>query len=337
MSTAQGGGGNTENVIVGGLFTGPVIMGRDITVNIPSVEPLALAQLPAIPGNFTGRDDELTVLAELLDPARAAETLQVAEVAGLPGVGKTALAIAAGHAAEKLEWYPGGVLFLDLHGYDQSSVGPAQALDALLRALGVLGEHIPSDAETRAALYRSMLARITDPMLVVLDNASSEEQVRLLLPGVTQHRVIVTSRHTLAGLDARLVDVSALDETASAKLLDASLRKARPSDDRISGDPDSAARLARVCGGLPLALQITAALLKADRARTAGELADDLASERERLERLRYQDGSGEGTLSVAAAFDLSYRQLDSETGRVFRLMALNPRPRHIVHGRCSP
>ena len=52
--------------------------------------------------------------------------------------------------------------------------------------------------------------------------------------------------------------------TAAVGLLDGALRAARPEDDRISADREAAGRLAGVCGGLPLALQITAALLKAD-------------------------------------------------------------------------
>ena len=107
----------------------------------------------------------------------------VSAVAGLAGVGKTTLAVEAGHAAMKRGWFGGGVLFIDLHGYDEAPVEPAQALDALLRALGVPAEHIPPAAEERAGLYRSVLAQIADPVLVIADNASSEAQVRPLLPG----------------------------------------------------------------------------------------------------------------------------------------------------------
>ena len=190
--------------------------------------PVALAQLPAVTAGFTGRDDELAVLAGLLDPAGSAGPVVVSAVAGLAGVGKTTLAVEAGHAARQRGWFGGGVLFIDLHGYDEAPVEPAQALDALLRALGVPAEHIPPTAEERAGLYRSVLAQISDPVLVIADNASSEAQVRPLLPGTGPHKVLVTSRHTLAGLDARLVDVTVLDETAAVELLDAALRAAPP-------------------------------------------------------------------------------------------------------------
>ena len=137
-------------------------------------------------------------------------------------------------------------------------------------------EHIPPEAEERAALYRSALAQISDPVLIIADNASSEAQVRPLLPGPGPHRVMVTSRHTLAGLGARLLDVTVLDEEAAVALLDTALREASPGDDRISADRPGAIRLAGICGGLPLALQITAALLKADPSRTVSDMADEL-------------------------------------------------------------
>ena len=207
--------------------------------------PRALAQLPALVTGFTGREAELARVAGLLDPAAGAGTVVVSAVAGLAGVGKTALAIHAGHAAQKAGWFPGGVLFIDLHGYDQAPVQPGQALDALLRALGIPGEHIPDGAEARAGLYRSVLAQITDPVLIIADNASSEAQVRLLLPGPGPHRVIVTSRHTLAGLKARLLDVTVLDRSAATALLERVLRAARPDDDRIGGDEAAAGRLAQ--------------------------------------------------------------------------------------------
>jgi tetratricopeptide (TPR) repeat protein len=151
--------------------------------------------------------------------------------------------------------------------------------------------------------------------------------VRPLLPGPGPHRVLVTSRHTLAGLGARLVDVTVLDLETAAGLLDAALRAARPGDDRISGDPGSAGRLAGLCGGLPLALQIAAALLKADPGFSAGELAADLAAEQGRLERLRYDDGRGPGVPSVGAAFGLSCARLDGTSARVFRLLPACPGP----------
>jgi tetratricopeptide (TPR) repeat protein len=139
--------------------------------------------------------------------------------------------------------------------------------------------------------------------------------------------VLVTSRNTLAALGARLVDVTVLDEEDALILLDRALRVARPDDERITADRQAALRLAQACGGLPLALQITAALLKTDPVLSVAELADGLALESERLERLRYDDGSGAAAPSVAAAFELSYRRHDDASARLFRLLPVNPGP----------
>ena len=263
----------------------------------------------------------------LLSPASDAGAVVVSALAGLAGVGKTALAVQAGHAARRAGWFPGGVLFIDLHGYDAAPVQPEQALDALLRALGVPGEHVPSEVEERAGLYRSELASIADPVLVIADNASSEAQVRSVLPGLGPHRVIVTSRHTLGGLGARLLDITVLDIDAGVVLLDAALRAARSEDDRISSDLVAARRLVSVCGGLPLALRITVALLATDAALTAEDAVDELTDEMHRLEALQYDDGGGTSAPSVAAAFDLSYRQLEETAARLFRLLPVNPGP----------
>jgi tetratricopeptide (TPR) repeat protein len=191
----------------------------------------------------------------------------------------------------------------------------------------VSADHIPPGAEERAGTYRSALAAIDEPVLVIADNASSEAQVRLLLPGPGPHRMMVTSRHTLAGLGARLLDVAILSQDEGVELLEAALRAARPDDDRASSDREAAMRLAQVCGGLPLALQIAAALLKADPARSVSDLAGELAAERGRLEALRYDDGSGAGAPSVAAAFGLSCRRLDETVLRLFRILSVNPGP----------
>lgn len=154
--------GATRNTISGGIYYEPVLQGRDfrgvnISVTIPAAAPVALAQLPRLVAGFTGRDAELAMMTGLLNPA-APPTAVVSAVTGLAGVGKTALAIQAGHAARQRGWFTGGVLFIDLHGYDEAPVEPGQALDALLRALGVAAEHIPSEDEARAGLYRSVLA-----------------------------------------------------------------------------------------------------------------------------------------------------------------------------------
>jgi tetratricopeptide (TPR) repeat protein len=318
----------THSGISGGTQQGPVLQGRNFRnvqiVASQAAAPVALAQLPPPVAGYAGREAELAQVAAMLSPAGAGGAVAVA---GLAGVGKTALAVQAGHAARAAGWFAGGVLFIDLHGYDDAPVEPSQALDALLRGLGIPSEHIPPGAEERGGLWRSMLAQTGRPVLIIVDNASSEVQVRPLLPGFGPHQMLITSRHTLAGLGARLLDVAALDADSGVALLDEALRAARPGDDRVSRDGGAAGRLAGICGGLPLALRITAALLIADPTLTVGELGDELADEVCRLEVLHYDDGSRTSAPSVAAAFELSYRQLTDAAARMFRLLPVNPGP----------
>ena len=323
-------GAENRNEIGGGSQQGPVLQGRDffgVSIQTVTSAPVALTQLPPRAAGFTGRDAELSMMRNLLDPAEAVGSVVVWAVAGLAGVGKTTLAIQAGHVARECGWFGGGALFIDLHGYDEKPIEPTQALDAMLRALGIPADHIPLSMELRAALYRSELAKISMPVLVIADNASSEAQVRPLLPGSGPHRVIITSRHTLGGLDARLMDVTVLEEAEGVALLDKALRAARPTDNRISNNPEAAVRLAKSCGGLPLALQIVAAMLKVDPTRDIGDLADQLTAAHEPLYHLKYDDGGGASAPSVTAAFELSYRRLTEEAATVFRIIPLNPGP----------
>lgn len=133
----------TVNRIEGGVVIGPVIQGRDIQVQLSSPAPVALAGLPPKVARFSGREVELTKLAETLAPRQGKSVVVVSALAGLAGVGKTALAIQAGHEALRAGWFD-AVLFLDLFGYDPTRrIEPVQALGSLLRALGVPGEHIP--------------------------------------------------------------------------------------------------------------------------------------------------------------------------------------------------
>jgi tetratricopeptide (TPR) repeat protein len=292
---ADGEGEDARSAISGGIQHGPVLQGRDFinptfVTHQAATAPVARAQLPALATGFIGRESELAQLAGLLNPARDTGAVVVSAVAGLAGVGKTGLAIQAAHAAREAGWFPGGVLFIDLHGYDDAPVQPGQALDSLLRALGVPAEQILPSAEDRAGFYRSVLAQIADPVLVIADNASSEAQVRPLLPGPGPHRVIVTSRYTLAGLGTRLLDVTALDQQAGVALLDAALRVARPGDTRVSSEPVAAGRLAGICGGLPRALRIAAARLAADATLSVAELAGELSEiNREAARRLNHR------------------------------------------------
>ena len=98
--------------------------------------PSALDALPDLPAEFTGRDEDLAPLLDLLAPDSSAGR-PVAVVAGMGGVGKTTLAHAIGHGVLKRGWFT-GVLLVDLRGYDPQPVQPEQSLDALLRRLSTV-------------------------------------------------------------------------------------------------------------------------------------------------------------------------------------------------------
>ncbi|MER5916426.1 tetratricopeptide repeat protein [Streptomyces sp. NPDC001982] len=331
MSDA-GGGGATSNTITGGFFFHAVVQGRDITVQLPPQITPALSGLPAPVSAFTGRDKHVEQLLADLAPgtgsAGGQRAVLVSAVSGLAGIGKTELAVQTATRAlnHPDDWFPGGVLFTDLAGYDaERRVPPERALEGLLRALAIPGEHIPNGLEDRQRLYRSVLAayaREGRRILVVVDNASTTGQASPLLPTDGTTAALVTSRHTLDGLDARLRDLGTLDEAASTALLDQALRHARGRQDtRITDDPQAATVIARLCAGLPLALRIAAATLAAAPTRPAASLAAALQAEHTRLDKLARPD------RAVRAAFDLSYQYLTPEQARLFRLLPLNPGP----------
>ncbi|MGX7826092.1 NB-ARC domain-containing protein [Actinokineospora sp. 24-640] len=261
------------------------------------------------------------MLAETLGP----DGVPIVTVAGPPGVGKSALAVRAATVAA--DSYPGGVLFVDLHGYDFARrIDANAALGALLRVLGVQGEHIPAGQGEREVLYRSELARRSQRVLVVADNASDTGQVLPLRPGDTTHRLLVTSRHILPVPYARRIEVTVLPPDDSVAVLTDALRAA---GDAIIDDPAVAAELAALCGHLPLALRITAELL-ADQPESAGELVGILRDTRSRLGELAYGDSA-----AVRAAFDASYQRLPADQARLFRLLSVHPGP-HVSRAAAS-
>lgn len=314
-----------------GYVFGNVVQSGVVTITAPASRPIAVAGLP-MRAVFVGRERQLTHLIEALRPTsvieNAASAVLASCVGGLPGVGKTALAVRAAQDAVANDWFPGGVLMANLRGYDQvgERVSASTALVGFLGALGVSTEHIPPDLEERAWLWRSILAERAatgQRMLIIADNVAHPDQVRPLLPGTAVHRVIVTSRHRLAQLDgARLLDLDVLTSEEAARMLSAVIAISDPADARTRADPASTGRVARLCGGLPLAVRVSAALLVAEPERSMSELADALADGTRRLAELGF-----DGSLSVRAAFDLSYEQLEPSQARLFRLVALHPGP----------
>jgi DNA-binding SARP family transcriptional activator/tetratricopeptide (TPR) repeat protein len=276
------------------------------------------AQLPADVRAFTGRTGELAALDRLLEPPDGGEPpLTVALLCGTAGVGKSALAVRWAHRVR--EAYPDGQLYVNLRGYDaEQPVAVADALAGFLTALGVRAPEIPPGTDERAARYRSELTGRR--MLVLLDNASSVEQVRPLLPGTGSCLVLITSRDSLRGMvavdGAERVNLDLLPPPDAIGLL----RKLIGA--RVDREPDAATALAAACARLPLALRI-AAELAAERADVPlTELVTELGDHQVRLDLL---DAGGDPRAEVRAVFSWSYQNLPEGAARAFRLLGLHP------------
>jgi tetratricopeptide (TPR) repeat protein len=293
------------------------------------------AQLPADVEAFTGRSEELADLDRLLTgtsdmgaaaqaTGRSSTAVVISAVSGTAGVGKTALALRWAHRVRNK--FQDGQLYVNLHGFDpEQPLSTADALAGFLRALGLAGQNIPVEEEERAATYRSLLDGRR--MLVVLDNASSVEQVRPLLPGTPSCVVIVTSRDSLTGLvvrhSARRMDLDLLPLEDAVALLAALI------GGRVQAEPEAAAALAKECARLPLALRMAAELAAARPTISLAQLVGELADEQRRLELL---DAGGDVRTAVRGVFSWSYRHLPAIAAQAFRLIGLHPGPDFDVY-----
>jgi DNA-binding SARP family transcriptional activator/tetratricopeptide (TPR) repeat protein len=275
-------------------------------------------QLPVAPELFVGREAQLSALDGLLDVT--AGTVVISAVGGTAGVGKTALALHWAHGAAAR--FPDGQLYVNLRGYDPSSapVGPAEALEWFLDALGVAGEGRPASVEARAGLYRSLVAGRR--LLIVLDNARDAEQVRPLLPGSAGCVVLVTSRAKLSALavaeGARLLSLDVLTEAEAGQMLAGRMGTAR-----VRAEPGPLAELIGLCARLPLALAIIAVRGAARPEMALAEVAAELADTGSRLDALE----GGDAAASLRAVMSWSYLQLTPAAARMFRLLGLHPGP----------
>ena len=270
--------------------------------------------LPHDVASFTGRGAELTQLLGAVDAlAAGGGVVGIHAIGGMAGIGKTAFAV---HAAHRLaDRFPAGQIFLPLHGHTpgQRPVEPGDALASLLLTAGVAAAQIPPGLEARMALWRDRLAG--RQLLLVLDDAASSEQVRPLLPGSGGCLVLVTSRRHLTALDdARAISLDTLPPDQAAGLLVRLAGRARLSP----ADP-AVAELTRLCGYLPLAIGMVARQLHHHPAWSAAGQAAELAAAVDRLELIATE------SLSVAAAFNLSYTDLTPGQQRLFRRLGLHP------------
>ncbi|GIF70007.1 SARP family transcriptional regulator [Asanoa ishikariensis] len=274
------------------------------------------AQLPPDHPFFSGRDDVLARAQSLLDDDRrlGRDTVALA-VDGMPGVGKTTLAVHLGHRLAPA--YPDGQLYADLRGFAAQGLvmTATEALRGFLSSLGVPQETLPAELHALAGLYRSILA--DRRVLVVLDNCRDFEQIRHLLPSAPGSLAIVTSRNRITGLittgGAHPVP---LDLPAADEARDGLTR--RLGADRMAREPAAVAEIIERCGRLPLALAVVAARAAAMPETPLAEIAAELTLSRERLDSF---------DADLPAVFSWSYRALTPVAQRMFRLLSLHPGP----------
>ncbi|MET8248300.1 cyclophane-containing RiPP biosynthesis TPR protein HaaT [Streptomyces sp. NPDC005202] len=280
---------------------------------------LVLRSLPRDTSAFTNRSAELESLVQSVHAAQeTGEGLPVHVIDGMPGVGKTAFAVHAGHVLS--ERFPDGQLFVNLNGHTtgRSPVQATEALASLLAAAGVptqqipVGDDVGAVTEARAAMWRSRLAG--KKALLILDNAGSYRQLEPLLPGGSECLVLVTSRKRLAAQEEVVLPVEALPPDHAVDLF---VRlSGRPAD---ALDRDVLGELVRLCGYLPLGVSLLAARLRHHPSWSATDLHARLVVARDRLGELRA------GERAVAATFDLSYQDLAAELQRFFRALGHYP------------
>ncbi|MFD7098856.1 AfsR/SARP family transcriptional regulator [Streptomyces xanthophaeus] len=270
-------------------------------------------QLPADTSDFVGDEEQIGRIERALLGEGGRRAVGLAVIVGKPGTGKSTLAT---HIAHRLTdtGFPDGQLYCDLRGTGAPATA-AEVLGRFLRALGIPGPVIPESQDERAEMYRTLLA--SRRVLVVLDDAASESQIRPLLPGSNSCAVLVTSRVRLTGLPgAYRVELDVMDTARALELL---VRVV--GGDRVEREGVAAEALIRTVGGLPLALRIVAARLAARPHWTLASMVHRLANERHRLDELTH------GEMTMRASLSLTHDGLAAEDRKLLRLLSLAQGP----------
>jgi DNA-binding SARP family transcriptional activator/Tfp pilus assembly protein PilF len=294
----------------------------DPELAVETADPMTATALPSsLPRDnpdFAGRAAEMNLLLGRLEPESARPAVIVVAISGMPGVGKSTLAVHLAHILR--DRYP-DQLYLDLHTHHptEEPVDPASGLALLLRTLNVAPARIPATLQERAVLWRTQLANRRT--LIVLDDASDADQIRPLLPGVGDCLVLITCRRHMIGLPGVFwlpLDTLPLDEAVA-------LFTQVAGPDRVT-DTSAAASIARLCGCLPLAIHLTGHRFRNHPAWSVADLVSRLHHCQHVLDEIHTED------REVAASFELSYQYLTNSQQRMFRRIALHPGVDFSVH-----
>jgi len=272
------------------------------------------AQLPPDVPDFTGRVGPLAQVRRGLAVGEdSSTTARVVSICGMPGVGKTTLALRAAHIDRAQ--YPDGQLFADLRGASANPAAPADVLAGFLRAAGIPEHQIPgaADEEERSKLFRTWTN--DRRVLIVLDDACTAAQVAPLLPATPRCAVIITSRWRLQSLPGvRPVELRVMDLDEGVELLGRIVGA-----DRVAAEREHAETIVELSGRLPLALRCVGARLAANPAWPLGKLTALIRSRPAPLDVFRFAE------FDVRARYDSSYSQLDPSERSTLRLLSLLP------------
>jgi DNA-binding SARP family transcriptional activator/tetratricopeptide (TPR) repeat protein len=264
--------------------------------------------LPPDIGDFTGRDEDLAALLRM----GAGSDRRTVVVSGFGGAGKSTLAVHAAHLVSRQ--FPDGQLFADLRGAGRD-LDAHEVLGRFLQAMGMPAAAVPATTDERAEQYRSRVAGRR--LIIVLDNARGEHQVRPLLPGDPGSLVVITSRSRLTGLEhAESIELDFLDADSAVAMLSTIIGA-----ERVDAQRAAAERIAELCGGIPLAVRTAGAKLLARPHWPLKSLVARLSDERRRLDELTV------GDLAIRSSLGLNYAELDGRQRRAFHLLCLLDMP----------
>lgn len=293
----------------------PATAGRRRTARPGS--PGAPWQVPAGRLRLIGRDEELAAIGRVLDPAADdAAKSRIVVLSGMPGVGKTELAITWAHTRREL--YE-GALYANLQGFTAPEAESTESV--LARFLAALEVEPPTPTpEAMAAAYRSALAARS--ILVLLDNVRDSAQARPLLPGPGASAAVVTSRNRLDGLavreGARQLVVGPLTRDECLDLLRSEL-----DDERVTAEWQPAKDLVQHCAGLPLAVTVLAANARSRPSLRLWDFEKQIREERKRLDAFAHN----EDDIDMRTVFGYSYARLSEEARKLLHRIACYPGP----------
>lgn len=224
---------------------------------------------------------------------------------GMGGVGKTALAL---KLAEELKpRYPDAQFYLDLRGASGEPLSATRAMEHIIRAYHPTAK-LPDEPAALSALFHSALEG--KRALLLWDNVKDAAQVAPLRPPATCLMLVTSRRHfAIQGLHS--IGLDQMTEKEACELL----LKIEP---RIGGE---AKRIAKLCGYLPLALELAASALKVRKGVSPPEFALRLSDSERRTKLLDKTDSE----RKIEASRQSSYGLLDEVQRKLWRALAVFP------------